>query len=344
MTANKPPILSVCIATMNRADVIGETLESIVSQAPEGVELVVLDGASSDNTTEVVQRFQQRFPALRYIREPINGGVDKDYDRAVQAATGEYCWLMSDDDLLAPDAVRTVLAAIGRAYDLIIVNAEVRTRDMTEVIESRRLVFDRDREYGPEQFDSFFKDAALYMSFIGCVVIRRSVWLARERERYFGSLFIHMGVIFQAPLPGKALIIAQPLISIRYANAMWKPREFEIWMFKWPDLLWSFDRLSPSAREAVSLREPWRKLRTLLSYRAKGAYSLTEYRKWLEPRLTSGDGRAGIRGIAMIPGFVANLIALVYWLRPSRSSKLMRVDLLKSRYFFGNWFNARHRS
>ena len=67
--------LSVCIATMNRADVIGETLESIVSQARDDVEISqILDGASTDNTREVVEGYRkQRFPALRYVRASSNG-------------------------------------------------------------------------------------------------------------------------------------------------------------------------------------------------------------------------------------------------------------------------------
>jgi abequosyltransferase len=328
---------------MNRGDVIGETLESIIAQASDDVEIVVLDGASTDDTPKIVESYERRFPKLRYIRESINGGVDKDYDRAVQAAAGEYCWLMSDDDLLAPDAISTVLSAINRAFSLIVVNAEVRTRDMSKVIESRRLVFDCDREYGPDQLDNFFVDAVAYMSFIGCVVIRRSIWMERDRERYFGSVFIHLGVIFQARLPGRVLIIARPFISIRYGNAMWKPREFEIWMFKWTNLLWSFDCLSQSARSAVCRPEPWRRFRTLLYYRAKGTYSLIEYRKWLEPRLTSTRERIFARAIAVFPGFVANLLALLYCLRPHRNSQMMRIDMQKSRFYFANWFNARHR-
>jgi abequosyltransferase len=344
MTETLQPRLSVCIATMNRADVIGETLESIVAQAGDHVEIVVIDGASTDNTPEILERYRQRCPALRYVRETVNGGVDQDFDRAVMAASGEYCWLMSDDDLLAPDAVRTVLAAIDRAFSLIIVNAEVRSRDMSKVIEPRLLAFDSDREYGPDRVDSFFKDAAAYLSFIGCVVIRRSIWMERQRERYFGTLFIHMGVIFQAPLPGEILVISRALISIRYGNAMWRSKEFEIWMFKWPNLLWSFDSVSPAARGAVTRVDPWRNLKRLLIYRAKGTYSVNEYRKWIQPRLTSIRERIGPRSVAMVPGFIANIAGIIYSFLPNPRSKMFRIDMKKSRYYFGNWFNAKHRA
>ena len=46
----KSPLLSICIATYNRADFIGETLDSIIRQLTDEVEIVVVDGASTDAT------------------------------------------------------------------------------------------------------------------------------------------------------------------------------------------------------------------------------------------------------------------------------------------------------
>ena len=80
--------LSICIATFKRADMIGETLDSIVSQLEDGVEVVVLDGASPDNTADVVAAYTARYPAVRYVRESTNSGIDADFDKAVGHARG----------------------------------------------------------------------------------------------------------------------------------------------------------------------------------------------------------------------------------------------------------------
>ena len=53
----KKPLLSICIATYNRANFIGETLDSIILQLTEDVEVVIVDGASTDNTREVVESY-----------------------------------------------------------------------------------------------------------------------------------------------------------------------------------------------------------------------------------------------------------------------------------------------
>ena len=108
------PLLSICIATYNRAEFIGETLESIIPQITDEVEIVIVDGASTDNTQKVVHDYIQRSARIRYVLLPSNGGVDHDYNQVVELAQGEYCWLLTDDDLLKPDAISTVLTEIPK--------------------------------------------------------------------------------------------------------------------------------------------------------------------------------------------------------------------------------------
>ena len=50
--------LSICIPTYNRAAYIGETLASIISQSNDDIEIVIVDGASTDNTADVVTSFK----------------------------------------------------------------------------------------------------------------------------------------------------------------------------------------------------------------------------------------------------------------------------------------------
>src|SRR5438132_1164874 len=94
--------LSFCIATRNRAVLIGATLESILNQVTSQCEVVVVDGASTDDTESVVGGFVERYENVRYFKLEKNGGLDRDFDRAVELARGEYCWLLPDDDFLTP--------------------------------------------------------------------------------------------------------------------------------------------------------------------------------------------------------------------------------------------------
>ena len=328
--------LSICIATLNRGAFIGETLESIGAQAHEDVEIVVLDGASKDNTEQVVRDLQRTMPNLRYIRQDTNHGVDRDFNTAVEHATGEYCWLMPDDDLVMPGAVQLILRAIERNYSLIIVNSELKSFDFSELLDHDRLRFAGDRIYPPADFERLFEETSAYLGYIGAVVIKREIWLAREKESYFGSFFIHVGVIFQAQLPADTLVITQPCVSVRFGNTQWRPNEFEIRMIRWTNLVWSLPSLSEATKRRCYRREPWRSLKSLLFYRAKGTYSMTEYRRWVEPQLKSRWDTAKALGVALMPGVLANLIGLIYCSIPYRDSNIHLLDMKLSRFYLAN--------
>jgi hypothetical protein len=189
----------------------------------------------------------------------------------------------------------------------------------------------QDRHYGPGESDAFFEEVAPYLKFIGAVVIRREAWLARERATYFGTLFVHVGVIFQSPALAGVRVIADPLIVIRYGNAMWTSRGFEIWMFKWPQLVWSFEGYTDASKALVSAREPWRQLPKLGAHRGLGAYSLAEYRRLLAP-LGTFWSRLLPRLVASIPAAVANALAGLACLAMPRRSRLNLYDLSRGRH------------
>ena len=328
--------LSICIATLNRGAFIGATLDSIIHQANEEVEIVIVDGASTDNTEEIVRHYQKKFTKLRYVRLSVKGGVDQDYCRAVELAQGEYCWLFTDDDILKPGAIKDVLAAIQQNYGLILVNAEVRDVNLSLILEDQLLHFTNNMTYQTQDFERFFVDVADYLSFIGCVVIKRSLWNEREKEQYFGTVFVHVGVIFQQRFNDDIMVLAEPLISIRYGNALWTSKSFEITFFKWPDLIWSFPLFSESAKRQVCKREPWHSFKALLICRARGTFSINEYRMLLEPQLRFNIMRFPIQAIALFPGFLLNLGLIFYFsfFRNWYSKSSVRLDDLKNSRFY----------
>ena len=326
-----PARLSVCIATYNRGKFIGETLDSILCQLVPGVELIVVDGASPDNTREVMAQYLSRYPEIRYYREQVNSGIDGDYDKAVGYATGEYCWLMTDDDLLKPDAISRVLELIDGTLDLVIVNSEVRSADFSKLLRQKSLRFSDDREYGAGDGEKFFSEVTNYLSFIGCVVVRRDLWLTRDRVSYYGTLFVHVGVIFQHPPIARVRVIADPLIIIRYGNAMWSARGFEIWLFKWPRLIWSFNDFPDRIKALVRPREPWERIDKLILFRAMGAYALADYRNFF-PGRAYGLSRVMPFVIAITPVFIANLLGSLYCVLVHRKASITIYDLARSQH------------
>lgn len=313
-----PNRLSICIPTLNRSVYIGETLSSIATQLQDGVEIVIVDGGSTDGTEQIVNIYQQSFPNIRYFKKDAsekkssNEGFDRDCNYAVELSSGEYCWLMTDDDLLKPGAIERVLSELEKNYCLIVASAEVRSSDFTELLVRNRPNIVSDRIYKPCEWDEFARMVGSHLTFVGAVIIKRQLWLSRNRERYFGSGFIHVGVIFDEPIGGAVLVTADPLVSIRFGNAQWTSRAFQIWMINWPSLIWTFPSLSEAAKAGICPREPWRNLPTLLFNRAMGMYSTREYQFFIDGQPGSTARRSLSRLIAMVPRALLYIPVWIY--------------------------------
>ena len=203
-SSEAPITLSICIPTYNFGDFISETLESILPQVVEGVEVVILDGGSTDDTTAVVRAFQSRFPALRYDRREERGGIDRDMARTVELARGEYCWLFSSDDLMKPDAIQQMLGHLQSGLDVYLCGLTICTRDMHPVKDHRILsvsseeTFDLGREDDRRTYFEHAETTTAFFSFLGSVIFRRARWDAIPLDEDFvGSCWAHVARMFR---------------------------------------------------------------------------------------------------------------------------------------------------
>ena len=337
--------LSICITTFNRGAFIGATLDSILKQATPDCEVVIVDGGSTDCTQQLVLRYAQCFGNLRYIRRDTNNGFDHDLNYAVEASNGEYCWLMTDDDLLKSGAVEAVLRAIRPEVSLVMVNAEVRTLNLEKVLQERWIELHCDRVWNPSEMDQLAMEAAAILRYAGCFIIRKSIWLSREKEPYYGTLFAYLGVIFQSHLPNPAVMLAQPFIMYRMGNThTFSTKIFETFMVNLPSLVWSLPTLSDETKIRVChcSAEPWRDFRELLLFRGMGSYSLNHYRRLIRPRLRSLRDAVGPSLAALLPGVLVNTFFVLYFASTRRryrgmwGSEMMLQNLRASPFYFRN--------
>jgi len=324
--------LSICITTFNRGGIIRQTLENIIEQLTAECEVVILDGGSADDTEQVVSEIARRSLRLRYVRQRLNAGFDRDCDRAIQVARGEYCWLMADDDLLKPGAVRKVLDALQLDVCVIFANVESRDFTMSKVLQRRWLAFESDRVYEPHELDRFFIDMSERLWYLSGVIIKREIWLARNKDEYYGSWFIFIGVIFQKRLPGSTIFIADPLVINRRGNEhTFSDQWGEIIFNKWPSLVNSL-AISETTKRTLYGSQPWKNLRRLLLLRGMGYYSIFEYKRWIRPKLRSILDIVPAVLIALAPGVLVNgLLILWYVVRGDRGSRLQA--LRESRFY-----------
>ena len=228
--------LSICIPTYNRSSFIGDTLENIISQCSDDIEIVIVDGNSNDNTADVVNSFQCRFKNIHYYREKQNGGIDADLAKSVELAQGEYCWLMSSDDLLAAGAVQRILAEIIGGLEIYLCNIIACTKDMTPVRglswfspEMATRVFDFSSEEILSEYLSEAKSIGALFSYMPAVIVRRADWmLVNGADEFLGSCYAHVFTLFSIIQNKSRLkyISFPPLVLTRFGNDSFSEKGF----------------------------------------------------------------------------------------------------------------------
>jgi abequosyltransferase len=196
--------LSICIPTYNFGPFIGATLQSVLSQVEEGVEVVVLDGGSTDDTTKVVESFQERYPCLRYERRDERGGIDRDIARNVDLARGEYCWLFCADDVMKPGAMKRMLEHLNSGCDVYLCGLTLCTLDMEPLGDHRVSRIKTESQFDLSDTGErtvYFKHAlttTAFFSFAGSLAFKKSRWdeIGLDEE-FVGSLWAHVARFFQ---------------------------------------------------------------------------------------------------------------------------------------------------
>lgn len=106
------PLVSVIVPSFNQAHFIRETLDSILRQDYRPLEVLVLDGASTDGTQEILRGFDGH-PEVWWQSKP-DGGVTSAVNEGLARARGEVLAVQSSDDLYCPGAIGEAVEALAR--------------------------------------------------------------------------------------------------------------------------------------------------------------------------------------------------------------------------------------
>jgi abequosyltransferase len=212
--------LSFCIPTFNFGAFIGATLRSIIDQADERVQIIVIDGGSTDDTAAVVAEAASRFPQIKFIQRDKRHSFDARMLEMVEQAEGEYCWLFSSDDLLAPGAVARAMKSIEAGdWDLLLMGITLCDLAMRPQRDHPILDCGEPRTFDwsvPEQRADYFgraRTSAAFFSFMSDLLVRRERWLAAAKvERFIGSGWMHTA---------KVLAISQTGLRVRFDPAIY---------------------------------------------------------------------------------------------------------------------------
>jgi glycosyltransferase involved in cell wall biosynthesis len=102
------PRFSIITATFNRVAMLREAIASVQAQGRDDIEHLIIDGASTDGTREMLAEW----PHLRVVSEPDRGIYDA-FNKGLDLARGEIVHFLNSDDLLVPGALTAVHEAFA---------------------------------------------------------------------------------------------------------------------------------------------------------------------------------------------------------------------------------------
>ena len=99
---------TIITVSYNSENTIEKTIQSVLAQTYQDLEYLVIDGASTDHTIDIVKEYEPRFQGrLRFVSEPDNGIYDA-MNKGIRMATGDIIGIVNSDDWLEPDALQIV--------------------------------------------------------------------------------------------------------------------------------------------------------------------------------------------------------------------------------------------
>ncbi|MEO1615686.1 MAG: glycosyltransferase family 2 protein [Planctomycetota bacterium] len=121
------PLVSIVVPSYNQGQFIRSTLDSILSQDYRPIQIHVMDGASKDETVEVLQSFGDR-EELDWVSEPDKGVVEA-VNKGFARVKGDIIAIQSSDDLYLPGAIGSMVEELKSRPDNGLVYADMETVD-----------------------------------------------------------------------------------------------------------------------------------------------------------------------------------------------------------------------
>lgn len=143
----KDALVTVALPVYNGGRTIAPTIESVLRQTHEHVELLICDNASTDDTQEICRDFEASDERVSYRRSDVNIGLLNNFCRAAALARGEFVRWIGDSDRIHPDYVARTLDQFVEDERRVLVNTQITYVDHDGTVTE-------DRTYDPSPFAS----------------------------------------------------------------------------------------------------------------------------------------------------------------------------------------------
>ncbi|MES2439820.1 MAG: glycosyltransferase family 2 protein [Verrucomicrobiota bacterium] len=207
----KGPFVSVIIPTYNRADTVARTIQSVLDQTYQPMEVIVVDDGSTDQTLEVLEQFDSR---IQVIRQP-NGGPSAARNNGVAHSKGAIIAFLDSDDTWRKDKLEhqvRMMEAGGESVPCCICNAEIVFENSVESTSFKNAQVDCGLREGYWLNPSLLI-ATRFLLFNQVVAIRRAAFLAVGGFNEKMRLLEDHDLAFKLSLVGPWAFLSEPMVE-----------------------------------------------------------------------------------------------------------------------------------
>lgn len=170
---NMQPLVSIIMPSFDQAAFIATSVRSVLSQSYPNLELIVVDGGSTDGTQAVLANLQAQDIRLRWVSEPDAGPADA-LNKALRLSRGTIIGWLNSDDLYAPGAVQRTMQSLFAHPDWVMVYGQA------EHIDADGRVIERYPTLPPPASKAIFAK--------GCFICQPTVFFKRTMWLLLGPL------------------------------------------------------------------------------------------------------------------------------------------------------------
>jgi len=103
------PLVSICIPTYNRERIIAHTIESVIKQSYQNIEIVISDNCSTDKTFEIIKNYSMKDKRIKPLQMKENMGPVANWKNCNDNANGEFIKFLWSDDYIDNDFIEKTM-------------------------------------------------------------------------------------------------------------------------------------------------------------------------------------------------------------------------------------------
>jgi hypothetical protein len=163
----------------------------------------------------LVASYSDKFPcSIRYSKNDLNIGYDRNVDALFSLSEGDYVWLLADDDVLQQGAICKVLAALNKHDDLKLLQLNFQTFDssLKHVVHEMKM----SNSVLCDDAESFLFNSKGRYGQVSTLIFSREAWIDMRSDWAFGTNYIHIYMVLKILIKGgRSFIFKDSLIKAR---------------------------------------------------------------------------------------------------------------------------------